>query len=209
MEPRARVELATCRLRNERFSSISFVFDSAAFTVIHVLSPSFASQVCNALCNAFPCFASTKRDIGLCMKERLSTREAANKLGVALLTLQRHVSAKTVDAPLLQKVGGVSVPLWSDRDIEKARKFSLASNRGGNRKSSSQTAHIAEPTGRRYRETNDWKGLKGVRAGRVGGTDRAPNHINLSQGKAEIRGFLQCTHSHRQLKSASSCRILK
>jgi hypothetical protein len=27
--------------------------------------------------------------------------------------------------------------------------------------------------------------LKGVRAGRVGGTDRAPNHINLSQGKAD------------------------
>ena len=42
---------------------------------------------------------------------------------------------------------------------------------------------MAEPTGRRYRETNDWKGLKGVRAGRVGGTDRAPNHINLSQGR--------------------------
>jgi len=156
-----------------------------------------------------PLFRLNERDIGLCMKERLSTREAANKLGVALLTLQRHVSAKTVDVPLLQKVGGVSVPLWSDRDIEKARKFSLASNRGGNRKSSSQTAHIAEPTGRRCRDTNDWKGLKGVRAGRVGGTDRAPNHINLSQGKAEIRGFLQCTHSHRKLKSASSCRILK
>ena len=29
------------------------------------------------------------------------------------------------------------------------------------------------------------EGLKEVRAGRVGGTDRAPNHINLSQGKAE------------------------
>jgi hypothetical protein len=67
------------------------------------------------------------------MKERLSTREAANKLGVALLTLQRHVSAKTVDAPLLQKVGGVSVPLWSDRDIEKARKV-LAGIKPGRKK---------------------------------------------------------------------------
>jgi len=56
------------------------------------------------------------------MKERLSTRDAAKKIGVALLTLQRHVSAKTVDAPPLQKVGGVSVRLWSARDIEKARK---------------------------------------------------------------------------------------
>src|SRR6476620_326933 len=41
------------------------------------------------------------------------------------------------------------------------------------------------PGGGRFRDTNEWKGLKGVRAGRVGGTDRAPNHINLSQGKAE------------------------
>ncbi len=51
----------------------------------------------------------------------LSTREAANELGVTLLTLQRHVSAKTVDAPPLQKVGGVTVRLWSARDIENAR----------------------------------------------------------------------------------------
>jgi transposase len=57
------------------------------------------------------------------MKERLSTREAAKKLGVTILTLQRHVSAKTVDAPPLQKVGGVSVRLWAKRDIEKARKI--------------------------------------------------------------------------------------
>ena len=67
------------------------------------------------------------------MKERLSTRDAAKKLGVTLLTLQRHVSAKTVDAPPLQKVGGVSVRLWSDRDIEKARKV-LAGIRPGRKK---------------------------------------------------------------------------
>jgi hypothetical protein len=53
------------------------------------------------------------------MKEKLSTRDAAKKMGVHL---QRHVSAKTVDAPPLQKVAGVSVRLWSARDIEKARK---------------------------------------------------------------------------------------
>jgi len=41
------------------------------------------------------------------VKDKLSTRDAAKKMGVALLTLQRHVSAKTVDAPPLQKVGGV------------------------------------------------------------------------------------------------------
>jgi transposase len=67
------------------------------------------------------------------MKERLSTREAAKKLGVTLLTLQRHVSAKTVKSPPLQKVGGVSIRLWTARDIEKARKV-LAGIRPGRKK---------------------------------------------------------------------------
>ncbi len=67
------------------------------------------------------------------MKERLSTRDAAKKLGVTLLTLQRHVSAKTVKAPPLVKIGGVSVRLWSDRDIESARKI-LATIKPGRKK---------------------------------------------------------------------------
>jgi hypothetical protein len=57
------------------------------------------------------------------MKRQYSTREAAKKLGVTILTLQRHVKAETIDVPPLQKVGGVSVRLWSDRDVEKVRKF--------------------------------------------------------------------------------------
>ena len=67
------------------------------------------------------------------MKQSLSTREAAKKLGVTILTLQRHVSAKTVSAPALQKIGGVSVRLWTARDIEKARKV-LAGIRPGRKK---------------------------------------------------------------------------
>jgi hypothetical protein len=67
------------------------------------------------------------------MKESLSTRDAAKKLGVTILTLQRHVSAKTVEVPPLQKIGGVKVRLWSERDIEKARKV-LASTKPGRKK---------------------------------------------------------------------------
>ena len=69
------------------------------------------------------------------MKELFSTREAAKKLGVSLLTLQRHVSAKTVEVPPLQKVGGVSVRLWKNRDIGKARKV-LAGIKPGRKKKS-------------------------------------------------------------------------
>jgi hypothetical protein len=67
------------------------------------------------------------------VKDKLSTREAAKKLGVTLLTLQRHVSAKTVDAPPLRKVYGVTVRLWTARDIEKARKV-LSGIRPGRKK---------------------------------------------------------------------------
>jgi hypothetical protein len=67
------------------------------------------------------------------VKELLSTREAAKKLNVALLTLQRHVTAKTVDAPPVRTIGGVRVRLWTARDIEKARKV-LAGTRPGRKK---------------------------------------------------------------------------
>jgi len=67
------------------------------------------------------------------VKDKFSTREAAKKLGVTLLTLQRHVSAKTIKAPPLQKIGGVSVRLWTARDIEKARKV-LAGVKPGRKK---------------------------------------------------------------------------
>jgi hypothetical protein len=64
------------------------------------------------------------------VKKLLSTREAAKKLGVTLLTLQRHVTAKSVKAPPIQKVGGVSVRLWAANDIGKARKVLTATKPG-------------------------------------------------------------------------------
>jgi hypothetical protein len=68
------------------------------------------------------------------MKQHLSTRDAAKKLRVTLKTLQRHVKAKTVDAPPLQKVGGVTVRLWTERDIEKARRVLAGTKPGRKRK---------------------------------------------------------------------------
>ncbi len=68
------------------------------------------------------------------MKNKLSTREAAEKIGVTLVTLQRHVSAGTVDAPPLQTIGGISVRLWSTGEIEKARKVLAAVKPGPKKK---------------------------------------------------------------------------
>jgi hypothetical protein len=79
------------------------------------------------------CPASLEYDIGLYMKEQLSTREVAKKLGVTILTLQRHIKAKTIQAPPVQKIGAVSMRLWSTRDIEVAGKV-LAGTRPGRKK---------------------------------------------------------------------------
>jgi hypothetical protein len=67
------------------------------------------------------------------MVKTYSTREAAKKLGVSLITLQRHVAAETFRIPALQRVEGVRVRLWSDPDIKRAQK-KLAGVKPGRRK---------------------------------------------------------------------------
>jgi predicted DNA-binding transcriptional regulator AlpA len=53
-----------------------------------------------------------------------SSREAAKMLGISLMTLQRYIAdGNWIKAPRVQKVGGVSVRLWTARDIERARKL--------------------------------------------------------------------------------------
>jgi excisionase family DNA binding protein len=61
--------------------------------------------------------------LGITVANLFSTSQAAKKLGVTLVTLQRHVSSGRVKAPKLGRVGGIKVRLWTDRDIDKARKI--------------------------------------------------------------------------------------
>jgi len=65
------------------------------------------------------------------MEKRFSTRQAASKLGVAILTLQRHIKAETIDAPPVEEFG---VRLWTARDIAKARKVLKATRPGRKKK---------------------------------------------------------------------------
>ncbi|HSY66711.1 MAG TPA: hypothetical protein VK829_19125 [Terriglobales bacterium] len=51
----------------------------------------------------------------------VSTREAAGKLGISLISLQRYIAAKKISAPKLQRIGGVRIRLWTDRDIKRVR----------------------------------------------------------------------------------------
>ena len=53
-----------------------------------------------------------------------SSREAAKKLGISLMTLQRYIAdGNWIKAPRVQKVGGVNARLWTARDIERAKKL--------------------------------------------------------------------------------------
>jgi len=56
-----------------------------------------------------------------------SSREAAKKLDISLMTLQRYIAdGNWIKAPKLQTVGGIRVRLWSARDVERARKLMKA-----------------------------------------------------------------------------------
>jgi predicted DNA-binding transcriptional regulator AlpA len=70
------------------------------------------------------------------VKPKYTTRQAAEKLGKTILTIQRHIAAGTIDAPKLIEIGTVKVRLWSDRDIAQARKV-LAGIKPGRRKNQS------------------------------------------------------------------------
>jgi len=52
-----------------------------------------------------------------------STRDAAKQLGVTATTLSRYIAAKKVPAPKTVSTGGITVHLWTRRDIERVRKM--------------------------------------------------------------------------------------
>jgi predicted DNA-binding transcriptional regulator AlpA len=51
-----------------------------------------------------------------------STPQAAKKLGISLMTLNRHIAAKKVPLPPV-RIGGVRVRLWSEEEIEHVRQL--------------------------------------------------------------------------------------
>lgn len=52
-----------------------------------------------------------------------STRDAAKQLGVTATTLSRYIATKKVPAPKTISTGGITVHLWTRRDIERVRKL--------------------------------------------------------------------------------------
>jgi hypothetical protein len=55
--------------------------------------------------------------------KKYSTREAADKIGVALITIQKHIALNSFPVPPVVRVHGSKVRLWTDREIATARAF--------------------------------------------------------------------------------------
>jgi predicted site-specific integrase-resolvase len=55
--------------------------------------------------------------------KRYSTREAARKLGLHLVTVQNYIAVGKIPVPPLQEFGGGKLRVWTDADIEKVRKL--------------------------------------------------------------------------------------
>lgn len=51
-----------------------------------------------------------------------STRQAAEKLGISLISLQRYIAQKKVPVPAITKVGGGKLRIWTEQDIENVRR---------------------------------------------------------------------------------------
>jgi predicted DNA-binding transcriptional regulator AlpA len=55
--------------------------------------------------------------------EKFSTNEAARKLGIDPATLSRYIKAKKLPAPGIVAVGTATLHIWTESDIERARKL--------------------------------------------------------------------------------------
>ncbi len=55
-----------------------------------------------------------------------STVEVAKLLGIGNDTLHRWIHMKKVPAPPVQSVGGLSIRLWTQADIEEVRRYKAA-----------------------------------------------------------------------------------
>jgi hypothetical protein len=51
-----------------------------------------------------------------------STNQVAKRLGIFQSSLQRSIATGMVTAPPLQRVGGLKIRLWSERDIKRAER---------------------------------------------------------------------------------------
>ena len=69
------------------------------------------------------------------MRKYYTTKQVATSIGVGYQTLLRWLYAKDLAEPERIMLGGVSVRLWTEADLQRARKYKLegAANRSSRR----------------------------------------------------------------------------
>jgi DNA-binding transcriptional MerR regulator len=60
------------------------------------------------------------------MRKTCSTAQVAKMLGIHKVTLQRWLLAGKVKEPQRVTVGGINARVWTDRDVERVRKYKAA-----------------------------------------------------------------------------------
>jgi MerR HTH family regulatory protein len=65
------------------------------------------------------------------VKRTYSTGQAAKMIGVGRVTLQRWLIGGRVAEPKKLTTGGVEVRIWTDRDVERLRRFKEENYRKG------------------------------------------------------------------------------
>src|SRR5215813_7398181 len=55
--------------------------------------------------------------------QSFSTSQAAKQLGIGIRTLSRYVAVKKVPSPKIMNVGGNTIHIWTEAEIENVRKL--------------------------------------------------------------------------------------
>lgn len=69
--------------------------------------------------------------VQVCSVKRYSTAQVALALKIGRQTLHRWIASGVVSAPGRSKVGGVTVRMWTDQDVERVRKYKTLNYRKG------------------------------------------------------------------------------
>ena len=69
-------------------------------------------------------------DIHIINVRGYSTVQVAKAMGVSKNTIQRWLYAGTLPEPVRRKIGGMTWRIWSEADIERARKVKATMKRG-------------------------------------------------------------------------------
>ena len=88
-----------------------------------------------------------------------STRQAAQKLGISLITLQRYIAKKKIPVPSLRRVGAGKFRIWTKQDIEAVRHI-LPSLKNG-RKIRYQKKQSAKPKAKKQPQPRAAHGAPG------------------------------------------------